>query len=94
VIALPVGLLERVTDVNRDIDANFVDQSQRSHRHAPRHQRRIDPLRVHAAFEKSCSIEQVGKQNAVHQEPGAIAHDYRHFCDLAYKCQAPVARFV
>src|SRR3954453_20980482 len=35
VIALTVSLFECVTDIDRNIDADFIDQSQWSHRHSP-----------------------------------------------------------
>src|SRR6267154_4532307 len=50
VIALPIGLLECVGDIDRDIHAYFIDQSQRTHRHSPFHERTIDSLCVHAAL--------------------------------------------
>src|SRR6184192_774074 len=50
-IALPVSLLESVADINRNIEADFIDQSKRTHGHSPFHQRTIDPFRVHAALE-------------------------------------------
>ena len=76
VIALAVGLLEGVADIDRNIDADFIDQSQRTHRHSPFHQRTIDSLRVHAALKQLRGFEQVRKQNAVHQEARAVAHDH------------------
>src|SRR5439155_5940820 len=38
VIPLSISFLECVADVDGDIDADFIDKSQRSHRHSPFHQ--------------------------------------------------------
>src|SRR5947208_2745646 len=93
-ITLPVGFLECVADINRDVYADFVDQPQRTHWHPPLYKSAVDPIRVHAALEQLGSIKQVWKQNAVHQEPGLIAHYDWHFSDLPDKRQAAIPRFV
>src|SRR5436190_18555662 len=52
VITLPISFFEGITDINGDIHADLIDQSQRTHRHSPCHQRAVDPLPVHADLEK------------------------------------------
>ena len=41
-----------------------------------------------AVLEKFRGIEQIRKQNAVHEEPGTVAHHHRQLADLAGKSRA------
>src|SRR6266700_1227429 len=59
VIALPVGFLECVANIDGDIDADFIDQPQWSHRHYPLQKSIVDLVRVHTAFKQLRGIEQV-----------------------------------
>src|SRR3954464_8785018 len=36
-IALPISLLQCVADIDGNVDADFINQSQRAHRHSPFH---------------------------------------------------------
>src|SRR6266566_7949113 len=67
-IAPPVGFLECVANIDGDIDADFIDESQWTHPHPPLHKGTVDFVRVHAAFEKFGSVEQIRKQNAVDEK--------------------------
>src|SRR5260370_8169825 len=58
VIAPPVRLLKCVANIDCDIDANFVDQSQWAHRHTPLQKRIVDLTSVYTALEKSPRINQ------------------------------------
>ena len=93
-VAPPVSLLEGVADIDRNINADFVHQPQRAHWHAPLHKRAVNLLRFQATFEKLSSIEQIRKQNPVHQKTRIVAHNYRQFSDLSHKGQATVARLL
>src|SRR6266576_5475697 len=42
VIAPPVGFLKCVANIDRDIDADFIDETQWTHRHPPLHKRLVD----------------------------------------------------
>ena len=77
VIATPVCLLQCIANINCDIEANFVDQSQRAHRHTPLQKRVVDLSCVQTALEKFRRIEQIGKQNPVDEKPRAVADDHR-----------------
>src|SRR5213080_3541836 len=90
VIAPSVGFLKGIANINSDIDANFIDQSQRSHRHSPCHKRIVDLVRVQSAFKKLRGIEQIRKQNAVDEESRAVAHNHREFPDLSHKGETPL----
>ena len=92
VIAASVSFLERVANINGNIDADFIDQPQRSHRHPPLHQRGINFVRFEPSFEKLSGVEQIWKQNPVDQKTRAVAHDHRQFSDLSHEGQAPLAR--
>ena len=76
-IAFAVRLFERARDVDRDVDADLIDQSQRSHWHSPFYERIIDLVRTDALFEKVGSVEQVRKQNAIDQKTGTVPHHHR-----------------
>src|SRR6266487_869141 len=65
VVAPPVSFLKCVADINSDIDADFVDQPQWAHRHAPSHKCAINLVRVQATLEELSRIEQIRKQNPV-----------------------------
>src|SRR5207249_4949805 len=92
VIASPVCLLKSIANINRDVDADFVDQPQRPHWHTPLHKWIVDLVRVQAAFEKLCSIEQIRKQNAIDEKTRAVADNHREFSDLSDKGDRPLAR--
>src|SRR5206468_12445619 len=94
VIAPSVGFLKSIANINSDIDANFIDQSQRSHRHAPLHKCIIDLVRVQAALEKLGGIEQIRKQHAVNQKTRAVAHNHREYSDLSHKGETPLPRLL
>ena len=72
-----VRLFQCIANINSDIDANFVDQPQRPHRHAPLHECIVDLVRVQAALRKLGGIEQIRKQNAVDQKTRVVAHNHR-----------------
>ena len=93
-IASPVRLLKGVANINRDVDADFVDQPQRPHWHTPLHKRIVDLVRVQAAFEKLGSIEQIRKQNAIDEKTRAVADNHGQFPDLPRKSERPLARLV
>ena len=93
-IASSVGLLKGITDINANIGTDFVDQSQRSHRHAPLDKRGVDLVWFEASFEKLGGVEQIRKQNPVHQKTRAVAHNHWQFSDLSHKGQAPLACFL
>ncbi len=94
VITPSVCLLQRIANINGDIDADLIDQSQRAHRHPPLHQRMVDFFCVHSAFEQLGRVEQIRKQNAIHEEPRAVADNYGQFPDLPRKCDCALARVV
>ena len=94
VITPSVGFLKGIANINSDIDANFIDQSQRSHRHSPCHKRIVDLVRVQSAFKKLRGIEQIRKQHAVNQKTRAVAHNHREFSDLSHKGETPLPRLL
>src|SRR5438034_10614305 len=51
VIAPPVGFLKCVANIDRDIDADFIDEMQWTPRHGPLHTSTVHFLCLHAAFE-------------------------------------------
>ena len=51
VIAPPVRLFQSVANINGNIDADFIDQSQWTHGHAPLHKRIVYRGRIRATFE-------------------------------------------
>ena len=93
-IAPPVRLLKCVANINGDIDADFIDQSQRAHRHAPSNQCIVNSFRLRTALEKLGCIKQIRKQNAVDQKTRAVVDNDRQFSNLSHKRQAPLARFI
>src|SRR6266567_4726563 len=94
VIAPSVRLFQCIANIDRDIDANFVDQPQRSHRHAPLQKCIIDLVRVQAALEKLGGVEQIRKQHAVDQKTWVVANDHRQFPNLPCKSDRALARVV
>ena len=93
-IALPVGFLECVANIDGDIDADFIDESQWTHRHPPLHKRLVDFVRVHAAFEKFSGVKQVRKQNAVDEKTWTIVHEHGQLPDLPREGQRSLAGIV
>ena len=53
-----------------DIDADFVNQTERSHRHAPLQQRPIDLLDADTTFKNLGGLEQIREENAIDQKAG------------------------
>src|SRR5207247_10320211 len=94
VIAPSVGFLKGIANINSDINANFIDQSQRSHRHAPLHKCIIDLVRVQATLEKLDCIQQIRKQHAINQKTRAAENDHREFSDLSHKGETPLPRLL
>ena len=76
-IATPVCLLQCSANINCDIDADFVDQSQWAHRHTPLQKRVVDLSCIETALEKFRRIEQIGKQNPIDEKPRTVADDHR-----------------
>ena len=94
VIATAVGFFQRPGDVNRDVHADLVDQTQRPHRHSPGDKRIVDLLCIHSRLEKFRGIEQIRKQNTIDEKAGTVAHLYRQLSDLARKCERSSERFL
>src|SRR5437868_3389294 len=94
VIATAVGFFQRPGDVNSDVHADLVDQTQRPHRHSPGDKRIVDLLCIHSRLEKFRGIEQIRKQNTIDEKAGTVAHLYRQLSDLARKCERSSERFL
>ena len=75
--ALAVGVFQHFRHFVTDIEADLIDERQRSHRHAELLQQPIDPLNIDAFLEHPRGLNQVRQQNAVDQEAGAIADHHR-----------------
>src|SRR6266446_7563309 len=74
-ITAPERFLQRRGDIDSNIDADFIDQTQRPHRHTPFKQCIVDLLCVEAGFEKLSGIEQIWKQDAIDEKSGTVPHD-------------------
>ena len=85
---------ERGRDIDRDVDPDLVDQTQRPHRHPPFDERGIDLLRSDAVFEKLRGFEQIGKKDTVNEESGAVLYHHRELPDLPGKEERTFFRFV
>src|SRR5439155_6061187 len=93
VIAPAVGLFQCAGDVNRDVHADLVDQTQWPHRHPPSDKRIVDLLRVHSRLKKVRGLEEIRKQNTIDEKAGTVAHFYRQLSDLACKCECANTSF-
>ena len=93
-IAPSVSFFECIANIHSDIDADFIDQSQRAHRHAPLQQRVVDLLCMQTAFKQFSGIKQIREQDSVDEETWAVAHNDREFSDLSHKSETPLARLL
>ena len=85
---------ERGRDIDRDVDADLIDQTQRSHRHPPLDQRGVDFLRIDPLFEKLRRVEEIGKENPVDEKSGAVPDHHRQLADLPGKGERALFGFV
>src|ERR1700730_11688540 len=74
-VAASECLFECRSNVNGDVDADLIDQTQRPHRHTPFQQCIIDLLCVDAGFEKLSRIEQIWEQDAIDEKSGTVPHN-------------------
>src|SRR5207253_8055513 len=93
-IAAAESVMKRVGNIDSDIDADFVDQSQRTHGHSPARNRLVNLLRINARLEKGGCIDQIWKQHSVHQKARAIADDHWDFCNLAREGECALNRVI
>src|SRR6266550_8231440 len=93
-IAAAESAMKRVGNIGSDIDADFINQSQRTHWHSPVRNRLVNLLRVNARLEKAGCINQIRKQHSVYQKAGAIADDHRNFCNLTREGECAFNRLI
>src|SRR2546423_14450072 len=93
-IAAAESVMKRVGNIDSDIDADFVDQSQRTHGHSPVRNRPVNLLRVNARLQKADCINEIWKQHSVHQKARAIADDHWNFCNLARESECAFNRLI
>ena len=68
---------QRAGDVGRYVEPDLVHQPERAHRHPPCHQIAVQRLPVAAIFEHARRLHEIGKEDAVDQESGPVAHHHR-----------------
>ena len=66
--AFAVRFFERVRDIDRDIDADLIDQTQRAHWHPPLDKGFVNFVRAYAVFVKLRRLEQVGEKDAINEK--------------------------
>src|SRR3984893_10867720 len=93
-VAASECLFECRSNVNGDVDADLIDQTQRPHRHTPFQQCIIDLLCVDAGFEKLSRIEQIWEQDAIDEKSGTVSHNDRKLSNLPNERECAFLRVV
>ena len=93
-VAASECLFECRSNVNGDVDADLIDQTQRPHRHTPFQQCIVDLLCVDAGFEKLSRIEQIWEQDAIDEKSGTVSHNDRKLSNLPNERECAFLRVV
>lgn len=91
--AVGKGVGESSRDVRGDVEANFIEEAQRSHRHAEIDHRLIDGFGFDAAQEKFGRFEKIGQKDAVDDEAGAVVGENGEFSDFLGEGEGAVESF-
>src|SRR2546426_12798319 len=76
-----------------NFDAHLVDETQGSHGHAVVEHGFVDILHPRAGFEKASGFDQVGHENAVDEEAGAVLDHDRQLANLLDKTDGALEHF-
>ena len=76
---------KRRRDILGDVQAHFVDEPQRAHRHPEIEHRGIDLLDGRALREQLRRLDHVRQQDAIDEEPGAVPDEHGHLADLLHE---------
>ena len=87
-------LLQRRGNVDRDIDADLVDQPQRAHRHSPFEQRAIDLFHAHTVLKHFRRVQKIREQDPVHEEARRILDKNWQLPDLPGEGERALADFL
>ena len=68
------GILHRRRDMRSDIESDLVKQPQGPHRHAEVEHGLVDFRRIHPRIDHAPRLDEVGHENAIHEEAGRVFH--------------------
>ena len=73
--------MQRLPGVPADVDADLVDEPERTHRHSELLRGVVDGFDTGPVGEEEARLVQVRAQNAIHQKAGAVVGHHRHFSE-------------